>query len=281
MAEARRQQSDTEIEQALVELGTRLAYPETPDLAAAVLRGLTGQPAPRRLFGAPSLPIRRRLALAALALVVLTGLLVLLSPSARSAIAGRLGLRGVRITAVATVPALTPLPTVSGTPAPLGSGLNLGLVVSLSEAQAQVRYRILMPALQELGSPGAIYLDQSPPGGEVSFAYGTSPALPQTPETGVGLLFSQFRGDLGPNLIDKGIGPGTTIEPVTVNGGQGWWIAGAPHFFIIYQDANGQTRGEETRLAGNVLLWEQDGLTLRLESALSKEEALRIAASVR
>jgi hypothetical protein len=30
-----------------------------------------------------------------------------------------------------------------------------------------------------------------------------------------------------------------------------------------------------------VLAWEQDGLTLRIEGALSKEQALRIAATVR
>ena len=35
------------------------------------------------------------------------------------------------------------------------------------------------------------------------------------------------------------------------------------------------------RLSGNVLLWEQDGLTLRLEGRLTKEQALELARSVR
>ena len=39
--------------------------------------------------------------------------------------------------------------------------------------------------------------------------------------------------------------------------------------------------GTRFRLAANVLLWEQDGLTLRLEGAFSKEQALLIAESVR
>lgn len=35
------------------------------------------------------------------------------------------------------------------------------------------------------------------------------------------------------------------------------------------------------RLAGNILIWEQGNLTLRLESDLPKGEALRIAESMR
>jgi hypothetical protein len=38
---------------------------------------------------------------------------------------------------------------------------------------------------------------------------------------------------------------------------------------------------ETIRLAGNVLLWERGELTLRIESGLTKEGAVRVAASVR
>jgi hypothetical protein len=40
-------------------------------------------------------------------------------------------------------------------------------------------------------------------------------------------------------------------------------------------------RNEELRLAGNTLLWVQGDLTLRLEIAGSREDALRIAGSMR
>jgi hypothetical protein len=40
-------------------------------------------------------------------------------------------------------------------------------------------------------------------------------------------------------------------------------------------------RDDRARLAGTSLLWEQGNLTLRPEGTLAKEEALRIAASVR
>lgn len=50
---------------------------------------------------------------------------------------------------------------------------------------------------------------------------------------------------------------------------------------LVCWDTSGQVREERVRLAGNVLPQEQAGLTLRLESALSQAEALRVAASVR
>ena len=44
---------------------------------------------------------------------------------------------------------------------------------------------------------------------------------------------------------------------------------------------NGQTQFEEQRLAGNTLLWDRgDGVLLRLEGELDRDEAIRIARSV-
>ncbi|HWC41363.1 MAG TPA: DUF4367 domain-containing protein, partial [Actinomycetota bacterium] len=67
---------------------------------------------------------------------------------------------------------------------------------------------------------------------------------------------------------------------VTVGGQPGYWFSGEPHFFT-YQDARGNLREEQTRLAGNTLIWQRGDLTLRLEGELSQEEALRIAESMR
>ena len=75
--------------------------------------------------------------------------------------------------------------------------------------------------------------------------------------------------------------PRSSVAPTwDVSGEPGFWISGAPHgFFLVCYDA-GECRQERYRLAGNVLLWEQDGVTLRLESALTLEDALDIAESV-
>jgi hypothetical protein len=127
-----------------------------------------------------------------------------------------------------------------------------------------------------------VYAGAPPPGGQVTLVYRARPGLPppSTLQTEVGLLITQFRGGIEPELYGKGIGPGTQLEAIAVNGGRGYWIEGRPHTFF-YRDADGRVRDESSRLAGNTLLWEQDGLTFRLESALTKEEALRIAAALR
>jgi hypothetical protein len=85
---------------------------------------------------------------------------------------------------------------------------------------------------------------------------------------------------MDPGFAKKIIAPDTTVEFLTVNGGRGYWIAGAPHQFL-YLDRDGTIRDETLRLAGDTLLWEQDGRTLRIEGARSRDEALRIAASIR
>jgi hypothetical protein len=85
--------------------------------------------------------------------------------------------------------------------------------------------------------------------------------------------------DLGERLADVEAAR-ATLEQLTVGGRPAAWIAGAPHF-VLSVDTNGRTREETLRIAGNVLIWERDGLTLRLEGVSSREEALAIAASVR
>ena len=58
------------------------------------------------------------------------------------------------------------------------------------------------------------------------------------------------------------------------------WLTGKPHLFW-YTDATGSLTSERIRLAGNTLLWAHGSLIFRLESALSLNQALRIASSLR
>ena len=111
-------------------------------------------------------------------------------------------------------------------------------------------------------------------------ASASTAGLPPTSNPGVGALFTQFQAGLEPGFFAKGLGPETRLEQLTVNGGRAVWIEGSPHLFY-YRDRGGEIRDESVRLAGNVLLWEQEGLTLRLEANLPKDEAVRIASSVR
>jgi hypothetical protein len=69
------------------------------------------------------------------------------------------------------------------------------------------------------------------------------------------------------------------VVPIGVADSSGFWIEGAPHVISI-EDPTGRRVEETIRFVGNVLMWESDGVTHRLETVLGLEEALRIAESV-
>ena len=138
MAEARpplAAMTDAELEQALRGLGQRLAYPSTPDLTAGVRTRLEAK-APEPV---PFISRRRVLWLAAAALLVAIASTLALLPGVRTAIADRLGLRGVGIQWVEEVPAPPP--------SPVGARLTLGRLVTLDEARAAVDFPVHVPAL--------------------------------------------------------------------------------------------------------------------------------------
>jgi hypothetical protein len=252
-------------ESELLDLGRRIDYPPTPDLPNAVRRRLIEQRAPT--------PTRWRarlwaLAAAAVAILIIAAGVVTVGPDTRSALAERLGLRGVQITQPQQLP--------SGQAA--GRRLNLGQpLTSVADARSRVAFRVPLPST--LGEPDEVYLLDSPPGGQVALLYAEREGIPRTSSTGVGLLLTEFQAsfpDGGPIL--KGVPPGSRLEEVTVNGARAYWIEGDPHTFF-FQDAQGRIQAETTRLAANVLLWEDGPVTLRLESALNKDAALAIATS--
>jgi hypothetical protein len=102
---------------------------------------------------------------------------------------------------------------------------------------------------------------------------------PAAPTTGVSLLLSEFPGTLNRSSFMKTIGPGTTIERVDVGAGDAYFISGNPHLFLLYDGPVGK---DESRLAGNVLIWQRpDGVLVRIEGDLSKADAVRVARSLR
>lgn len=269
--------SDADLERALADLGQHLDYPPTPDLSGPILTRLTSRPARRSRWRA-WLPSRRSLAWVALLLMLVVGGVLLLPDGTRRLIAQRLGLPGVTIT---RMEALSGRSFGEESTDSAGDRLGLGTrVATPADAQTQVAYRILAPSLPELARPDAVYVSAPPAGGQVALVYDARPGLPAANETGVGLLFTQFQGTLEPAFFGKGLPRGTRLEQIAVGGKPAYWIEGQPHFFI-YRDQSGRHTDERFRLATNVLLWEQDGLTLRLECWLSKEQVLRIAESVR
>jgi len=276
---ARRQwrPSDDELAQRLMRLDEHIDYPEVPDLAATIHARLSAPDAAARAELARRLDhpaqarwlvgLRRRVTLVIVAVVMVVGGALTVSPAARTAIAQWLGPRGI---------ILFPLPR--RLPAPAGAGLQLGKRVSLATARARVTFRILTPTT--LGAPDEVYVRRIAGGSAgdavAALVYRARNGLPAAPHTSVGALLTEARGTVFAKFFD----PNTYMEPVTVDGQPGYWLTGRPHLFA-YLDAQQRVRSETLRLAGDTLLWNRDGLVLRLETALSRDAALRLAAGVR
>jgi hypothetical protein len=155
--------------------------------------------------------------------------------------------------------------------------LFLGEEVNLAEARQQVDFSVSAPEAAGLPEPVA-YVDDDPPGGRVSLVYPAGPGLPETEETGVGMLVMEFRGRLELPFVEKLV-RAEQVEEVEVAGSPGYWVEG--EHIVSYLDVRGEPMEERSRLAGNTLLWQRGEVTFRLESALSMEEAIRIAESMR
>ncbi|HVM18297.1 MAG TPA: hypothetical protein VM290_12005 [Gaiellaceae bacterium] len=239
-----------DLETRLRALGEHLELPPAPDLSAAVAARLRAAPARRR-----SRPRVLALAAAVLAALLAAALAV---PQARTALLELLRLRGAEVQRVETVP-----------PARPGAPLAPGEPVTLAEARRAVDFPVLVPA--EAGC-GTVRLDRSIPGCMVSVVCRRAAGA---------LVLTQFRGQQTPFVL-KLVGPSSDAVEVDVGrGARGIWIEGAPHV-LLFRDANGEVREETRRLAGDVLLWERDGVTYRLEGALGgREAAVRLARDLR
>ncbi|HSS94079.1 MAG TPA: hypothetical protein VLR46_08820 [Candidatus Dormibacteraeota bacterium] len=257
-----------ELEERLVRLSAEIEWPATPRLAARVRARIA---APARMPRRPWFQSRWALA-AALVLAALTALLGY-TPS-RDAIASWLNLHSI-ISRVSELP--TPSPQAPG---PIGKRLGLGNQTTLADAQSRLGWKIHLPA--SLGTPDEVYLQTppaGPPKGEVTLVYASRPGIPASIQLGVAVLITEATGTVDSNFFGKMLGPDTTLEEVTVNGHQGYWIAGAPHVFFFI-DADGNFRNETLRLATNTLLLDDNGTVIRIEGDLTKAQALEIAASL-
>jgi hypothetical protein len=244
-------------------LGRALEWPPTPDLAQAV--------GPRIRARRPWFESRWAMA-AAVAILALAALFAY--PSSRDAIANWINLH-TRFQQVPHLATPTPQP-----PGPLGSRLGLGSQTTLGNAAGAVTWHVLVPS--SLGQPDEVYLQLpvlGPPQGEVTLVYSGRPGIPTSGQTGVGVLVTEARGSVNSEFFGKMLGPGTTLQDVTVAGHHGYWIAGKPHIFFLI-DSDGNTRDETLRLATNTLLIDYGGTVVRIEGDLTKAQALQIAASL-
>lgn len=259
----------TGLERALVELGRDLAFPETPDVLAAVGDRLE-RTAPLRRRA----PSRRAVVVAFVALAVAAGAAMAV-PAARTAILEFFGLRGATVTRVDTLPRVEARPEASVSAA---GELELGSPVAVVDGVVRVKWPYLVVP-DALGPPDAAYYSSALPDGKVSLVYEPGAGIPRSRFTDVGILVTEFRGDVAPGYVDKLFAAGTAVERLRVGRHPAIWLEGGPHF-VAFRTPDGGFGEEVSRLAGDTLLVQRGRLLVRIEGDLERDRAVEIARSL-
>jgi hypothetical protein len=206
---------------------------------------------------------------------------VLLALAVLAAVAGAvgLGLPGLRL--FLGPPPVSPPPSVapssSAVAGPPGSSLGLGERIDMADLDARAGFDVRWPDDPAVGPPDAAYIDPAI-GGQVSLVWAPKPGLPETFQSGVGLLMTAVRGAVDDGFFIKVVDQGTKVRLVLVDGERAYWLSGAPHFFF-YETAGGQVV-DPRRWVGDALLWADGPITYRLETALGPDRAVELAESV-
>jgi hypothetical protein len=249
-----------QLERALADIGRAIDYPPDPRLVAAVRRRIEATPRPTAWES--FVASLRRPAFAVVAAVVAVSAFLIVSEPARIAVADWLGLDDVRVT-------FEPPPEQG-----IARAMGLGERTSLNEAEERVGFDVLVPA--QLGDPDEVYLDERVSSGMVSLVYAADENLPAAGDKGAGLIVTQFEASLDDSeAFTKFARFDTTVSEIEVRGVTGYWIAG-PHD-LYFRDDEGEEGFEASRLVGAALVWQEEGLVIRIESGLSRIEALEIA----
>jgi len=267
--------TDDALAHALRDLGGAIAVPRSAgspddDVAARVRARIEADPAltgrstpPRWSWLGAGRPARLAVGLALLAAVLLAAV----------AAAGILGVPGIRIALFGAPATVGPGPTAASPEAPagpLGSGAGLGRIVALADAATATGFEPRLPA--GLAPPDVAWLADS----RLTLVWAAGPDLPETALDGVGLLVTEFRGRVDAEYYQKVTATGTVVEPVRVAGHTGYWLAGRPHFFF-YVDPDGRPVDDTRRWVGDTLIFEADGITYRVESALGRDATIALA----
>ena len=235
--------------QELRALAPLVEWPDAPDVAPAVTAQI-GAPAPRRRRS-----LRLGLALAAILLALAVALAV---PPARSAIFDWLGIGSARIELVGELPAL-----------PLTTSVELlGRPTTLADARRHARFPLAAPPRGEPAPDEIRVVD----GRRVSYLWLDGERIRLLVTQVPGLL---QRGE----ILKKLIPPTVRIDQFTIDGDGAVFVSGGPHGVFLL-DPNGSYREDHGWLAGNTLLVDRGGSTLRIEGDLARDKAVELARSM-
>jgi hypothetical protein len=270
-------------EERLKGIASQFRYPPTPDVAEAVMK---------RLDSGNRLLVLLRSAEAIVTLLVLVLVLLFAVPGVRAEIVRFLQVGVVRIfpasgtqTAIPTLPQVprtaTPLtvspstatPQTSSTPSATSTKLSANITLSdlagettLEAAQTSLPFQVRLPSYPaSLGAPERVFLQAD---GPMVILVWTDPTDSQK------ALLSLY--EIGPgSVFIRKFEPHVILE-TQVNGQYAVWVEGP--YLVQLTDGSYTQR---TLVPGNTLIWEENGITYRLESDLGLEEAIKIAESLR
>jgi hypothetical protein len=245
-----------QVARALTVLSSELAYPATPSMRSAVTARLENE----RAAGArPAFPRRALWSRRRVLVLATIGLLAALALAAAARFA--IGAIEIRVQPGVTPSASLPPvePDALGDPVPAGEAFALaGFEPSLPSGPAPDEAYVVDSLF---GDPGLL------------LAWRPSATYPALPGTDWGLVLMAFQGD--EETVVKTVQAFEDVHEASVNGASASWIP-VPHVLQIETE-----RGSRTfSVRGNVLIWEVDGITYRLETSLDRASALEIARSI-
>ena len=257
---------EMDFETQLRSIASRMEYPPTPDIAGSVAARLRVPPRRR--------PVDRTLARSLVFALALLASLMLIPP-VRAAVIEFIEIGIVRIFRADPVPAPEEIPATmvprTASPEPTLPSLiplleQMAGEKSLAEAQQLVDYPIMLPTHPpRLGDPNRVFVQEAD--GLMTILVWIDPGEPDQ------VLMSLHLIPEGSWAVEK-FDP-LLIQETEVNGQRAVWTMG-PYPIRLF-DGDLEFR---RMINGHVLIWEEDGITYRLEIDSSLEEAIRIAESL-
>jgi hypothetical protein len=250
------------------QLSQELPYPPTPDIAAVVASRLEDEKSRHTRQLSP------RLAWVVIILILLATLMAI--EPVRAQILEFLQVGAIRIFLSQPTPTIPPGETqpspVAGMSVPTATPVTFPVLnelageTSLESARNAMDFPIKLPTYPiNLDEPDRVYLQDL--GGQAVLMVWMDPE--ESDRIRLDLLL------MGPGTFAEKSIP-AVIEETSVNGHDALWTMGA---HILHFDGN-TYQSLPLVVQGNILIWEQDGITYRLESDLSLEEAIRVAESM-
>jgi hypothetical protein len=259
MTERLRRLDDDGLGRALATAGRDLEWPPGPDVTSRVSAAIVDHERhPSLARPRLTLPRRRRTVL-----LLVAGLVLL----AAAAVAAKVVIDLGALT-IDTIPGRpTALPTV------VAGGPTFGHRTTLDGAEREAGFPAQVPAA--LGDPDAVWVDATDDGSRIVLAWTANGTLPPIDGLPWGAALYAFRGQMEQAAKSVFV-DGNTFEEATVAGHHAIWITGPHELDLVTGD------GTYARylVTGNVLVWESDGVVLRLETSLDLQAAVRVAESI-